>query len=148
MAIAAATREAKEQQLKNVQFHVKDTTRLDEVEQYDLITTFDAVHDQARPDWVLQNIYKALRPHGVYLMQDIHAATDVSGNLDHPVAPLLYTISCLHCMTVSLAAGGMGLGTMWGQEQALKLLKEAGFSRIEVQQLPHDLMNDYYIVRK
>lgn len=98
--IATATRKAQAQQLSNVQFHVKDTTWLDEIEQYDLIVTFDAVHDQARPDWVLRNIYNALRPDGVYLMQDIHASTEVSGNLDHPVAPLLYTTSCMHCMTV------------------------------------------------
>lgn len=133
---------------RNIQFQVKDTTRWQEVAKYDFITTFDAVHDQARPDWVLQNIYHALRPDGVYLMQDIHAATEVSGNLDHPAAPFLYTTSCMHCMTVSLAADGLGLGTMWGQEKALELLREAGFSRIEIRQLPHDVMNDDYIIRK
>jgi 2-polyprenyl-3-methyl-5-hydroxy-6-metoxy-1,4-benzoquinol methylase len=147
-AIATAITAAQNRKLTNVQFQVKDTTLLDEIEQYDLITTFDAVHDQARPDAVLRNIYNALRSDGVYLMQDIHASTEVSGNLDHPLAPLLYTVSCMHCMTVSLAAGGIGLGTMWGQEQALKLLKEAGFPSIEIQQLPPDIMNDYYIVRK
>jgi 2-polyprenyl-3-methyl-5-hydroxy-6-metoxy-1,4-benzoquinol methylase len=147
-AIATATTEAQQQNLTNVQFEVKDTTRLDEVEKYDLVFTFDAVHDQARPDWVLRNIYNALRADGVYLMQDIHASTEVSGNLDHPVAPLLYTVSCMHCMTVSLAEGGLGLGTMWGQEKALELLKEAGFSQIEIKQLSHDFMNDYYIIKK
>ncbi|MBF2047146.1 MAG: class I SAM-dependent methyltransferase [Elainella sp. C42_A2020_010] len=147
-AIAVAMNAAQERKLTNVQFQVKDTTLLNEVERYDLITTFDAVHDQARPDTVLRNIYNALRPDGVYLMQDIHASTEVSGNLDHPLAPLLYTISCMHCMTVSLAAGGMGLGTMWGQEQALQLLRAAGFASIEIKQLPHDIMNDYYIVKK
>ncbi|MBF2009366.1 MAG: class I SAM-dependent methyltransferase [Chlorogloeopsis fritschii C42_A2020_084] len=147
-AIATATSEAQQQNLTNVQFEVKDTTRLDEVEKYDLVFTFDAVHDQARPDWVLRNIYNALRADGVYLMQDIHASTEVSGNLDHPVAPLLYTVSCMHCMTVSLAEGGLGLGTMWGQEKALELLKEAGFSQIEIKQLSHDFMNDYYIIKK
>ncbi|PSB66907.1 transcriptional regulator, partial [filamentous cyanobacterium CCP1] len=147
-AIGIATTEAQQQRLTNVKFQVKDTTQLNEVEQYDFITTFDAVHDQARPDLVLQNIYRALRPDGVYLMQDIHAATEVSGNLEHPLAPFLYTISCMHCMTVSLAQGGVGLGTMWGQEKAFELLKEAGFSSVEVKNLSHDIMNDYYINKK
>ncbi|AFY62031.1 methyltransferase domain-containing protein [Synechococcus sp. PCC 6312] len=147
-AIATAIAEAQEKQLNNARFQVQDTTQLGEVEQYDWITTFDAVHDQARPDWVLQNIYQALRPGGVYLMQDIHASTAVEGNLEHPVAPLLYTVSCLHCMTVSLAAGGLGLGTMWGQEKALELLQEAGFEQVEIRQLAHDVMNDYYITYK
>ena len=85
---------------------------------------------------------------GVYLMQEIHAKTDVSGNLEHPIAPFLYTISCMHCMSVSLAYDGMGLGTMWGQEKAIQLLGEAGFTKIELKQLPQDFQNDYYIVQK
>ncbi|MGH8607087.1 MAG: hypothetical protein ACREX9_06615 [Gammaproteobacteria bacterium] len=43
---------------------------------------------------------------------------------------------------------GAGLGTMWGQEQALTLLQEAGFQQLEVAQLPHDFQNSYYIARK
>ncbi|MGB7442796.1 MAG: class I SAM-dependent methyltransferase [Coleofasciculaceae cyanobacterium] len=147
-AIATAIQEAQKQHLNNLQFQVKDAATLEAVEEYDLITTFDAVHDQARPDIVLRNIYKALRSDGVYLMQDIRATSEVSGNLEHPLAPFLYTISCMHCMTVSLAEGGMGLGTMWGQEKALEMLKDAGFSQIEINQLPHDITNDYYVIRK
>lgn len=46
---------------------------------------------------------------------DITASSTLADNLDHPLGPFLYTIiSCMHCMTVSLAAGGMGLGTMLG----------------------------------
>ncbi len=126
----------------------QDAATFDEVEQYDLITTFDAVHDQARPDLVLRNIYNALRPNGTYLMQDIHASTDVNGNMEHHIAPFLYTVSCMHCMTVSLAAGGMGLGTMWGQEKAMKMLSEAGFTGVDIKRLAHDLQNDYYITKK
>ena len=147
-AIAAATAEAQAHGLTNVQFQVKDVTDLQETERYDLITTFDAIHDQAHPDRVLHNIYTALRPDGVYLMQDIRAASEVSGNLDHPVAPFLYTVSCLHCMTVSLAEGGMGLGTMWGREKASEMLAQAGFRSIARKELPHDIMNDYYVIRK
>ena len=127
---------------------MKDAATFDECDRYDLIATFDAIHDQARPDIVLQNIYKALRPDGVYLMQDIRATTDVGGNMEHPIAPLLYTISCMHCMTVSLAYGGMGLGSMWGQEKALQMLSEAGFSSVEIKQLAHDFQNNYYIIKK
>jgi 2-polyprenyl-3-methyl-5-hydroxy-6-metoxy-1,4-benzoquinol methylase len=147
-AIAIANSEATRRHLSNIQFHVKDAATIDEIEQYDWITTFDAVHDQANPDVVLQNIYTALRSDGVYLMQDIHATTDVSGNLDHPTAPLMYTVSCMHCMTVSLASGGMGLGAMWGQQTALQMLSDAGFASVEIKRLAHDFLNDYYIIRK
>ncbi len=147
-AIAVATAEAQAHGLTNVQFQVNDVTDLQEAERYDLITTFDAIHDQAHPDRVLRNIHTALRPDGVYLMQDIRAASEVSGNFDHPVAPFLYTVSCMHCMTVSLAEGGMGLGTMWGREKAAEMLSEAGFTAVEMKEVPHDIMNDYYVIRK
>lgn len=147
-AIATAQSEANSQGLTNIQFQVKDAAKLDEVEQYDLICTFDSVHDQAKPDVMLRGIHQALRSDGTYLMQDIRASSNVDGNLDHPVAPFLYTISCLHCMTVSLAADGMGLGAVWGQEKALEMLKDAGFATVEIKQLDHDFLNNFYIVKK
>ncbi|MFE1745414.1 methyltransferase domain-containing protein [Coleofasciculus sp. H7-2] len=147
-AIAIAQTEVQHLGLANIRFQVKDAATLDEVEKYDFIATFDAIHDQAKPDVVLRGIAQALRPDGVYLMQDIRASSYVGGNLNHPIGPLLYTISCMHCMTVSLAAGGMGLGTMWGQEKALEMLEDAGFTSVEIKQLAHDFQNNYYIVRK
>lgn len=147
-AIATAQAEANNIGLTNIQFQVKDAAKLDEVEQYDLICTFDSIHDQAKPDVVLRGIHQALCPDGTYLMQDIRASSNVHGNLDHPVAPLLYTISCLHCMTVSLSGDGMGLGAVWGEEKALEMLKDAGFSTVTIQQLDHDFMNNFYIVKK
>lgn len=146
--INVAKEDARKLGLTNLRFRVQDAARFDEANQYDLITTFDAVHDQAQPDRVLHNIARALKPDGVYLMQDISASSHVHNNLDNPLAPFLYTISAMHCMTVSLAYGGAGLGTMWGQEKALDMLKMAGFSSTQVTKLPHDIMNDYYISTK
>jgi len=146
--IATANAEAQRLKLSNVQFQVQDAATIEECDRYDLITTFDAIHDQAKPDQVLHNIYRALRTDGIYLMQDIRAATNVEDNLDHPLAPYFYTVSCMHCMTVSLAYEGMGLGTMWGQQTALRMLAEAGFKQVEIKRLPQDLVNDYYIIYK
>jgi 2-polyprenyl-3-methyl-5-hydroxy-6-metoxy-1,4-benzoquinol methylase len=146
-AIATARAEAASQGLTNVQFVVQDAAQIQDIQEYDLITTFDAVHDQARPDLVLEAIARALRPDGVYLMQDIRASSYVERNLDNPLAPFTYTISCMHCMTVSLAAGGMGLGAAWGEEKALEMLADAGFVDTVVTQLDHDVANNYYISR-
>jgi 2-polyprenyl-3-methyl-5-hydroxy-6-metoxy-1,4-benzoquinol methylase len=147
-AVGAAQREADRQGLQNVRFEVRDVTMLGARECYDLITAFDAIHDQARPGLVLDGIAAALRPGGTFLMQDIRGSRHVEKNLDHPIAPFLYTISAMHCMTVSLAAGGDGLGTMWGEETALEMLAAAGFRAVEVRQLPHDIMNNFYVARK
>ena len=146
-AIANARREARAHATPNVAFHVRDVAALDERARYDLVTAFDAIHDQARPDAVLAGIQRALRPDGVFLMQDIKAATPHHENIGNPLAPLLYTVSCMHCMTVSLAAGGAGLGAMWGRQLAESMLAEAGFAGVDVRELPHDIMNYWYIVR-
>ena len=68
--------------------------------------------------------------------------------MDHPMAPAMYAISTFHCMTVSLALDGEGLGTMWGTQKARELLAEAGFKSIEEKQVEGDIMNVYYICRK
>lgn len=109
---------------------------------------FDAVHDQAEPAAVLAGIAGVLRPDGVYLMQDIAGSSHLHNNVDHPLGPFLYTISCMHRMTVSLAQNGEGLGAMWGEEKAKEMLGEAGFGELEVRRLPHDLQNSYYVARR
>lgn len=134
--------------LKNVRFEVKDVTDLDEYDRYDFITTFDAIHDQKRPEQVLKNIANALKSNGIYLMQDIRSSIHVEKNIEHIAAPFLYAISCFHCMPVSLGAGGPGLGAMWGEERAVEMLRNAGFTNIDVKQLPHDVFNNYVIIRK
>jgi len=143
-----ACREAERLNLKNVRFEVRDAATLDEPNNFDLITAFDAIHDQAKPLAVLKAINRALRPHGSFLMQDIAGSSHVHQNMEHLIAPLLYTISCMHCMTVSLAENGDGLGAMWGEEKALEILAEAGFGKVEIHHLEHDIQNQYYVAIK
>ncbi|HEY8458762.1 MAG TPA: class I SAM-dependent methyltransferase [Blastocatellia bacterium] len=147
-AITDAAAEATRQGLANIRFEARDVARIDETARYDLITAFDAIHDQAAPRKVLKAIAGALRPGGVFLMQDIYASSHVHNNIDNPLGTFTYAVSCLHCMTVSLALGGEGLGAAWGEEKALELLSEAGFKRVEVKRLPHDIINNYYIAER
>lgn len=146
--LLATLREADRRGLTNLRLETRDAARLGDRGRYHLITAFDAVHDQASPDEVLAGIAAALRPDGTFLMQDIDASTLLERNLEHPIGTFLYTISCMHCMTVSLAQGGMGLGTMWGVEKAQEMLRDAGFSRVEVKRLPHDFQNAYFVCRR
>jgi SAM-dependent methyltransferase len=149
-AIAFAQDEAKRRGHANLAFEARDLSRFDaEAERaaFDLVTTFDAVHDQADPRAVLRGIHRSLAPDGVYLAQDIKGSSHVHLNRAHPLGTLLYTVSCMHCMTVSLAQNGAGLGAMWGREQAEELMAEAGFGSIAVHELPHDIQNYYYVCR-
>jgi 2-polyprenyl-3-methyl-5-hydroxy-6-metoxy-1,4-benzoquinol methylase len=145
-AIAAAGREADRHGLSNARFEVRDLAEWREPASRDLITAFDVIHDQAKPDRVLRNIATALRPDAVYLMQDISGSSHVHEDVQHPMGTLLYTVSCMHCMSVSLANGGPGLGAMWGRQKALEMLRDAGFGSVRVESLPHDVMNFYYII--
>jgi len=145
--IQNATKESEKLGNKNTSFEIQDVEHFSKTERFDLVTAFDAIHDQAAPAKVLENIRGAVKDDGVFLMQDIGSSSQLENNKTHLLGPFLYTISCLHCMTVSLALDGHGLGAMWGKEKAIEMLKEAGFSSVEVKQLPHDPINYYYIVK-
>ncbi len=146
--IAAAQAEAMRLGLTNSHFEARDVSRLDIPDYYDFITAFDSIHDQARPAEVLKAITNALRPGDVFLMVDVRASSLLEENMKHPLAPFLYTISCNHCMTVSLADNGVGLGTMWGEQVASQMLREAGFTQLEVKHIKGDIANSYYISSK
>ena len=106
------------------------------------------MHDQGKPLNVLKGIHRALKLDGVYLMQDIKGSSHVHNNIGHPIGTFLYTVSCLHCMTVSLAQGGDGLGAMWGEEKTREYLQRAGFRSVETHELAHDIQNNWYVVRR
>lgn len=146
--IAAGTAEAAAKGLSNARFEVRDAATMSGPPAFDFVTTFDAVHDQAHPARMLQGIHDLLRPGGTYLCVDIRASSHVGHNLDHPLGPALYTISCMHCMTVSLALDGEGLGAVWGEELALSMLADAGFRDVEVRTVDDDILNNYYIARR
>ncbi len=150
-ATGAAREEAAAKGVRNVEFIATDLSNFHETappESFEFITTFDAVHDQAAPLNVLKGIHRALKQDGVYLMQDIKGSSHVHENVEHPIGTFLYTVSCMHCMTVSLAQGGEGLGAMWGEGKTREYLERAGFPSVEKHELAHDIQNNWYVVRK
>ncbi len=146
LAVGAA--EAERLGLNNASFLARDVAALDVTDAYDVITVFDAIHDQAQPAKVLKNIHRALRPEGVLLMVDIKASSNVEDNIGVPLATYLYTVSTMHCMSVSLGLDGAGLGTVWGRQLAESMLADAGFGDVTVYEIESDPFNNYYIARK
>jgi len=147
-AISAAQAEARTLGIANARFEVRDVAALDELGRYDLVTGFDVIHDQARPGDVLRGVARSLKPGGVFLMVDVRASSRLEDNISHPMGPFLYGMSTMHCMTVSLALGGAGLGTVWGEQTALEMLREAGLGAVEVSRLEDDPLNNYYVARR
>jgi len=145
-AIGFARDEASKKGLNNIEFVAVDLSNFDE--SFDFITSFDAIHDQAKPLNVLKGIHRALKSDGAYLMQDINGTSHVHRDIEHPIGTFLYTVSCMHRMTVSLAQGGEGLGAMWGEEKTREYLQRAGFRSITTDRLAHDIQNNWYVVMK
>jgi ubiquinone/menaquinone biosynthesis C-methylase UbiE len=111
---------------EQVTFTVGDGAQLPE-DRFDLISTFDVVHDSVDPVGLMSAIRKALREDGTYLMLEMNASGDVEENRN-PLGKLLYNVSTLYCMTTSLAHGGAGIGACMGAEKARELAYAAGFT--------------------
>ena len=132
---------AEQHGLTNVRFQQKDAATLEGADTFDLVLTFDAIHDQSRPDLALRGIARSLRPGGAYAGVDISGSSTLANNLNDPLDVFKYTWSVMYCMTVSLAYGGMGLGTVWGEELARKMMRNAGFKDVRTVHLPGNLLN-------
>jgi ubiquinone/menaquinone biosynthesis C-methylase UbiE len=145
-AIDSANAEAEEMGLTNSTFDVADVTNLAVESRFDLITAFDAVHDQREPETVLRSVREALAPTGIFLMIEFKFNSDVHENIGNPFAPLYYGISLMHCTTVSLASGGPGLGAVWGAQTANRMLAEAGFGDVTVVDAPRP-QNSIFVCR-
>ena len=146
-AFAEAQVEAARRGLRNLTFEARDLSDAEILGRFDLVTAFDAIHDQKDPQWLLTMVRKSLRPDGVFLMQDIGGSRHLEDNIGNPFAPLLYTISLMHCTPISIGQGGQGLGTMWGVETAEEFLGAAGFGDVQTHRLPHDPVNAYFVAR-
>lgn len=146
-AIARARAEAQAMGLSNARFERLDATTLPPEPKFDVITSFDAIHDQRDPATALRRIAGALAADGLYMMLEPRASSHLADNLSHPFAPYMYGVSVLHCMTVSLAEGGAGLGTAWGEQRARSMLAEAGFTSVEALEAPGP-QNTIYVCRR
>jgi SAM-dependent methyltransferase len=135
-AIESARSEARNMNLPNASFEIVDVTNLPNEPQFDFITAFDAIHDQKDPDYVLRGINQALAPDGAFLMIDFKFSSHVEENIKNPFAPMYYGLSLMHCMPVSLALGGKGLGAVWGEEIAREMLIRAGFGSVNILDTP------------
>jgi 2-polyprenyl-3-methyl-5-hydroxy-6-metoxy-1,4-benzoquinol methylase len=144
-SIEAARAAAAEAGLDNARFELAGGEALPVDPGFDLVTAFDVVHDLVDPKTVLARIREALRHDGLFFMVEPDVAPDLEQNV-HPGGALLYAMSTLHCMTVSLAHGGEGLGAAWGPERAERYCRAAGFSGFERLDVPNP-MNAFYAVR-
>ena len=122
-------------QIRNIYFSVQEACSLppDWSESYDFVYAVDVFHDMPRPDLAMSEIFRVLRPRGMLLFNDIAGHSNILANRDIPNTEMLYAISLMYSMPVSLASeGGLGVGALWGQELATSMLRIAGFKRPQI----------------
>ncbi|MCA9014475.1 MAG: methyltransferase domain-containing protein [Planctomycetaceae bacterium] len=144
--IQQARRTAEERGIENVAFFNRGLAQIHAIDAFDLITAFDVLHTQAYPFLVLDEAYAALRPGGIFLLQDIAESYHTERNLKQPFAPLLYAISCLRSMAQQNETSADSVS--WGQEPLCQTLEAVGFEQIDVLTVPHDLLHSFYLARK
>ncbi len=108
---------------------------------YDLVTTFDCLHDMGDPLGAARRVREAIAPDGTWLVVEPFAAEDVEGNLN-PVGRLYYSGSTFLCVPNALSQeGGHALGAQAGEEPVRRLAAQAGFTRFRrAAQTPFNLV--------
>ncbi len=148
-ALARAAENLRAAGVANATFHDVAREPLPTEPTFDLVTTFDCIHDMAHPDAVIRAIRAALKPDGTWLIGDIRCFPTFEKNLaEHPAAAMMYWFSVLSCMSSALSEpGGAGLGTLgFSEETARAMTAAAGFSRFRAHDFENPL-NAYYEVR-
>ncbi|HKP12572.1 MAG TPA: methyltransferase domain-containing protein [Blastocatellia bacterium] len=144
LSIQRARELAAEQGADNVKFVAAPADQIPGGQKYDLICSFDCIHDMVDPLATLKAIREALATDGVYLWSEPNASDKAHENRN-PVGRAFHAISPLHCMTVSLAYDGAGLGTVIGEAGARRLAEQAGFTSF--QRLPiENPFNQFFVL--
>jgi SAM-dependent methyltransferase len=126
----AATRAAREEGLDDrVRFESRDASK-GLSEEFDIVFAVDSLHDAADPAGIVRVVRDALRPGGRFVVLEMKTSARLEENIG-PLGVLFYGASVLHCMSLSLGQGGVGLGTAGVTEGKLEELAfAAGFTNI------------------
>ncbi len=96
---------------------------------YDLVATFDCLHDMGDPLAAAKHVRQALAPNGTWLVVEPFAGDEVTDNLN-PVGRVYYNFSTLLCVPNALSQkGGYALGAQAGEAAIRRVVTDAGFTR-------------------
>jgi 2-polyprenyl-3-methyl-5-hydroxy-6-metoxy-1,4-benzoquinol methylase len=130
-SVAAARTRAAAAGLANVEFVESTLEALPGDRRFDLILAIDCIHDMADPVGALRAARERLADDGLLVWSEPTGSTNPLENTA-PLPRLRAALSSYHCLTVSLAVGGPGLGTLLGLDLARELARQAGFPAFEL----------------
>jgi 2-polyprenyl-3-methyl-5-hydroxy-6-metoxy-1,4-benzoquinol methylase len=149
LALARGEQRRSEHDLANVHFHDARREPLPDDHRFDLVTTFDCLHDMTQPAEMVHRLRAAVADDGIWLLVDMKARDTFGENrAKNPMAALMYGISVLSCLASSLSEpGGAGLGTLGLPEsRAREMAMAAGFTRFRRLAIDHPV-NAFYEIR-
>jgi 2-polyprenyl-3-methyl-5-hydroxy-6-metoxy-1,4-benzoquinol methylase len=147
-AIERARVKLKEAGLSNVELHLAGGEELPREPSFDLVISFDCMHDMTRPAEVIGAVRRAIKPDGTWLIKDVRSAASFRENLANPLLAMLYGFSVVACMASALSEpDGAGLGTLgFNPEVARKMTAAGGFTHFRIRDF-EDPANLYYELR-
>lgn len=115
---------------------------------YDLVLTFDCLHDMTRPADAIAAVRRAVKDDGTWLVKEIRCWPTWEENRRNPMLAMFYGLSLTTCMASATSEpGGAGLGTVGLNGELLEsMAREAGFTRFRVHDVD-DPANLYYEIR-
>ncbi len=136
--------------MANVEFETGYGEQISDRDRYDLVTTFDCMHDMTDPEGTMRAVSAAIKTDGAWLIKDIRAEDTYAGNLENPVAPMMFGFSVMYCMSSALSEpDGAGLGTLGFPPSVCERMgSDAGFSSFKILDFDEDPFNNYYDLRK
>ena len=148
-AINVAIADTKQAGLSNISYHVLRGESLPTSPKYDLVLTLDCLHDMTYPQQTLNAIRGCVNDDGVLVIKDIRCSDRDEENLANPLAPMLYSLSIIYCLSSALSEpNGAGLGTMgFNPVVAKAMTAKAGFTRFQQLEIEEDVFNYYYAAR-
>jgi 2-polyprenyl-3-methyl-5-hydroxy-6-metoxy-1,4-benzoquinol methylase len=147
-AIERATGLVAEAGVDNVELHLAGVEALPTAPTFDLVLTFDCLHDMTDPQATIAAIRRSIGRDGTWLVKDIRCAPSARENLKNPMAAMMYGFSVTSCMSSAMSEpGGLGLGTLGLDPDLLaEFATDAGFTRFRMLDFDEPA-NLYYEVR-
>jgi 2-polyprenyl-3-methyl-5-hydroxy-6-metoxy-1,4-benzoquinol methylase len=134
--------------LQNAAAHLGRAEEVTDAEAYDLVLTFDCLHDMTRPAAAIAAVRRAVKPDGTWLAKEIRCWPTWEQNRKNPMLAMFYGFSVSGCLASATSQpGGAGLGTVGLHGDLLQSMAEtAGFSRFNIHDVG-DPANLYYEIR-
>ncbi|XP_046575720.1 uncharacterized S-adenosylmethionine-dependent methyltransferase Rv2258c-like [Haliotis rubra] len=146
-----ARADANSRGIQNITYSIDNIENISETynESFDWILTRFVIHDLAYPQQALNQIYRCLKPGGIFSMIDIGIEGGIIGNIANGISMFYYSASTFLCIPESFRQpDSAALGATWGAPLAREMVAKAGFTIINEFASRTDEMEIHFVCQK